>query len=229
MKIPILDADFSQEINNIQCCVLEASSKIKARCNGKQSCLLQSNPFILGDSCPTTTKYLEVTYECVDTLIAETECGSLIGQKERFTDLTGAPRTMLLFTDIPYAKPPVGPFRLRRTVPVSRERGTYWSGMLATNSRNSGKICPQMYQGVMIGDEDCLYLDVRTPSREGKRPVLVWIHGGSLTIGYKQATGYHADTEFTSAMDVVSVNVNYRLGMLGFLTIEENWVTTPGK
>ena len=184
---------------------------------------------MLGDSCPTTMKYLEVTYQCVDTLVAMSDCGPIKGVKEDFTDLKGEQRTMLVFGDVPYAQPPIGPLRLRRPVPVSRERGTCWSGMLSANITNSRRSCPQKYLDIMYGNEDCLYLDVRTPSRDGKRPVMVWIHGGSLTIGHKQASGYHADTEFTSDMDIVSVNINYRLGMLGFLTIEENWVTTPGK
>lgn len=32
-------------------------------------------------------------------------------------------------------------------------------------------------------NEDCLYLNVWTPSTVGKRPVMFWIHGGSLLNG----------------------------------------------
>jgi carboxylesterase type B len=84
-----------------------------------------------------------------------------------------------------------------------------------------GDACPQppgevfMTSG-MPTNEDCLFLNVWTPSRHGRRPVLVWIHGG----GYRQGSGDHFLSRgpvFAERGDVVVVTFNYRLGALGFL------------
>ena len=68
----------------------------------------------------------------------------------------------------------------------------------------------------MPTSEDCLYLNVWTPSRDGHRPVVVWIHGG----GYRQGSGDHFLSRgqvLAEQGDVVVVTLNYRLGALGFL------------
>src|SRR3954453_12191792 len=84
-----------------------------------------------------------------------------------------------------------------------------------------GDACPQPPGEVfmasdMTKSEDCLYLNVWTPSLDGRRPVLVWIHGG----GYRQGSGDHFLSRgqvLAEKGDVVVVTVNYRLGALGFL------------
>jgi para-nitrobenzyl esterase len=84
-----------------------------------------------------------------------------------------------------------------------------------------GDACPQPPGEVfmasdMTKSEDCLYLNVWTPSRDGRRPVMVWIHGG----GYRQGSGDHFLSRgpvLAEKGDVVVVTVNYRLGALGFL------------
>jgi para-nitrobenzyl esterase len=64
--------------------------------------------------------------------------------------------------------------------------------------------------------EDCLYLNVWTPSTTGKRPVMVWIHGGAFMFG-SGSTPWYDGTRFATNGDVVLVTINYRLGPLGFL------------
>ena len=78
--------------------------------------------------------------------------------------------------------------------------------------------CPQPPTpfGQASTSEDCLFLNVFTPSREGNashRPVMVWIHGGALV------TGESNDYIPTKLVDdgVTVVTINYRLGALGFL------------
>jgi para-nitrobenzyl esterase len=70
-------------------------------------------------------------------------------------------------------------------------------------------------------DEDCLYLNVWTPGPDdGRRPVLVWIHGGGNTVGsgaQPRIDGQH----LARRGDVVVVTLNYRLGALGFLHVPE--------
>ena len=65
----------------------------------------------------------------------------------------------------------------------------------------------------MIGSEDCLTLDVRTPSMAGKLPVLVWIHGGS-----NRAGGPNDIVLSDVGKQVVIVGIRYRLGIFGFLS-----------
>jgi para-nitrobenzyl esterase len=64
--------------------------------------------------------------------------------------------------------------------------------------------------------EDCLYLNVFTPDTSGKRPVLVWIHGGGNVVGAGSERLYDG-TELVRRGDVVIVTLNYRLGIFGFL------------
>jgi para-nitrobenzyl esterase len=65
----------------------------------------------------------------------------------------------------------------------------------------------------LIGSEDCLTLDVRTPAMTGRRPVLVWIHGGS-----NRAGGPNDIVQSDVGKDVVIVGIRYRLGIFGFLS-----------
>jgi para-nitrobenzyl esterase len=123
----------------------------------------------------------------------------------------------LAFLGLPYAHPPVGERRFKLPEPADS-----WPGVLdATDFPN---ICVQDDPPELLGDvnrfvrtEDCLYLNIFTPSTEGKvRPVLVWIHGGSFTTG--SANDYDGSI-LAEQGDVVVVAINYRLGMLGFLDL----------
>jgi para-nitrobenzyl esterase len=65
--------------------------------------------------------------------------------------------------------------------------------------------------------EDCLTLNVWTPAADAaRRPVMVWIHGGSFT-GGSGASPLCSGRWLAASSDVVVVTVNYRLGILGFL------------
>lgn len=65
--------------------------------------------------------------------------------------------------------------------------------------------------------EDCLFLNVRTANRGGKRlqPVMVWIHGGSHQAGAGSQAPYQANGLVEKG--VVLVTINYRLGPFGYL------------
>ena len=78
--------------------------------------------------------------------------------------------------------------------------------------------CPQLASpfGLASTSEDCLFLNVFTPSHEqagAHSPVMVWIHGGALV------TGESNDYDPTKLVEdgVTVVTINYRLGALGFL------------
>jgi len=122
------------------------------------------------------------------------------------------------FSGIPYARAPVGVLRWRPPEPPDP-----WSGVRPAD--RFGPIAPQSgpVEGLTIpGDptehaEDCLSLNVWTPALDaGRRPVMVWIHGGGFTSGSGSFLLYRGGALARDG-DVVVVTVNYRLGALGFL------------
>jgi len=76
-------------------------------------------------------------------------------------------------------------------------------------------------------DEDCLHLNVFTPAVDGRRPTLVWFHGGNLTGGsasdgcvFDPAARRGCNASFLSREHgIVVVMVTYRLNVFGFLNI----------
>jgi para-nitrobenzyl esterase len=116
-----------------------------------------------------------------------------------------------VFRGLPYAAPPTGHLRWR---PPHRPRA--WSGVRdATHFAPSCPQAPSPFAPPGRMSEDCLYLNVATPTlRPGaERPVLVWIHGG----GFTQDAGRNYDGSKLAADGVIVVTINYRLGALGFL------------
>ncbi|MFX1490364.1 MAG: carboxylesterase/lipase family protein [Promethearchaeota archaeon] len=123
-----------------------------------------------------------------------------------------------IFKGIPYAASPVG--SLRFSPPAEREP---WS-----NTYDATKYGPYVYQGytpleALFGkpgwesEKDCLTLNIWTPNTDnGKRPVMVWIHGGAFIMG-GGANPIYDGLALAKRGNVVTVTVNYRLGSLGFL------------
>jgi para-nitrobenzyl esterase len=115
------------------------------------------------------------------------------------------------FLRLPYAAPPTGNLRWRPPQPPAR-----WQGV--RDATQFAPSCPQpaspfLPPGPM--SEDCLYLNVYTPTlrHDASRAVLVWIHGGALT----EDAGRNYDGSELAADGIVVVTINYRLGALGFL------------
>ncbi|MDQ8029708.1 MAG: carboxylesterase family protein [Brevundimonas sp.] len=121
------------------------------------------------------------------------------------------------FKGIPFAAPPVGEMRWRPPAPPAR-----WTGTRDATRYGAACIQPTPYvQSIYSADigatsEDCLTLNVWTPSTTGKAPVMVWIHGGALVTGSSKETLY--DGERLAREGVVVVTINYRLGVLGWLS-----------
>ena len=124
---------------------------------------------------------------------------------------------MLVFRGIPYAAPPVGEQRWKPPTPVDA-----WEGV--RDAKQFSAACPQgpglarlTGEGLPTLSEDCLYLNVWTGAAgtDAKQPVMVWIHGGGLSLGWGHQRTY--DGTDLAARGVVLVSINYRLGALGFL------------
>ncbi len=126
------------------------------------------------------------------------------------------------FLGIPYAAPPVGALRWKPPAPA-----VPWGGVLDAAAYSPA--CPQLpsLTGTESAQEDCLYLNVWTPSPAPAepRPVMVWIHGGSNQVGstgdfipfppYENVRLYDAH-RLAAARNVVVVTLNYRVGVFGF-------------
>ncbi|MGB6945389.1 MAG: carboxylesterase/lipase family protein [Bryobacteraceae bacterium] len=78
----------------------------------------------------------------------------------------------------------------------------------------------QQPAGDAHGTEDCLHLNVWTPGLSGKRPVMVWYHGGGYSAGSANWKMYDG-TNLASKQDVVVVTVNHRLNVFGYLYLAE--------
>jgi len=119
---------------------------------------------------------------------------------------------------IPYAAAPIGDLRWRATMPALAR-----SGIL--EATQVGMSCPQKEEftsgGKSIGfSEDCLFLNIWSPKKEGNFPVMVFFHGG----GFQQGSGGYSiynGKYLAGEKDVVLVTVNYRIGGLGFLALPE--------
>ena len=114
------------------------------------------------------------------------------------------------FLGIPYAAPPVGDLRFRPPHPHAP-----W--LVPRPATDYGGICPQLSAEGVTGHEDCLFLNVFAPTaRSGRRPVMVWIHGGGYNAGAASEALYNPP-EIVRVAGVIVITFNYRLGILGFL------------
>ena len=133
------------------------------------------------------------------------------------------------FHNVRYAEAPVRELRFRPPVRyfVDNEEDE-----VDVSSPTPAISCIQADTGE--GLEDCLFLTVRTPAALGNGttgdllPVLMWLHGGGLANGVGTAMGYSFDEESTFKLGAVTVNINFRLGFLGFSSVEEFWDEEDG-
>ena len=146
-----------------------------------------------------------------DSLAVEVANGVFVGQRD------GA---LLSFKGIPYALQPTGDRRWKEPKPepdsrLVREAKYFGHSSIQTRSQvSAASLYPQ--------GEDCLTLNVWTAAdgmRMARRPVMVWIHGGSYVSNGTVNPRDWGDTFVKAHPEVVLVSINYRLGLLGFLDL----------
>ena len=124
------------------------------------------------------------------------------------------------YLGIPYAAPPVRELRWRDPQPVARFERTFHADRYAPQCPQPGRSAmANQYSGAESTSEDCLYLNVWAKPGLRKAPVIVFIHGGAFFIGSASMPLYGG--EGVALRDAVFVNLNYRLGVLGFLSHPE--------
>jgi para-nitrobenzyl esterase len=132
---------------------------------------------------------------------------------------------LAVFRGIPFARPPVGPLRFAAPAPPEPWTGVREAtafGPAAAQSAIDVTYVPgfSLWEGIDATSEDCLTLNVWTPGRTGRRPVLVWIHGGAFIKGAGSQALYDG-AALAARGDVVVVTANYRLGAFGFLALDD--------
>ncbi|XP_073461785.1 fatty acyl-CoA hydrolase precursor, medium chain-like [Aquarana catesbeiana] len=155
------------------------------------------------------------------TPLVETKYGKIRGTTLTVKEVD---RTVHAFYGIPFAKPPVGPLRFAAPEPPEP-----W-----TSVREAAEYPPMCLQPIemtkkmmkLIGvevtyppvSEDCLYLNIFTPSDRGdndRLPVMVYIHGGGLVA---ESASLYDGSALSAHENLVYVAIQYRLGILGFLS-----------
>ncbi|KAF7992378.1 hypothetical protein HCN44_001703 [Aphidius gifuensis] len=129
--------------------------------------------------------------------------------------------TMYSFKGIPYAKPNVGPNKFQ-----APQAADGWSGVLDATKHGSSCVYFCFGQQKIVGDDDCLFLNVYTPGPDtgAERAVMVFIHGGGFNFGSGDDSMFGPD--YLLEHDVVVVTLNYRLGASGFLSTND--ANAPG-
>lgn len=143
--------------------------------------------------------------------VVKTMNGFVEGVKEK----TG----VISFKGIPFAAPPVGNLRWKEPQPA-----TDWPGIRPAKEFGFSPMQSKIYSDMIFRSkgisEDCLFLNVWVPGGEKKAlPVLVYFYGGGLIAGDASEKRY--DGESMATKGIITITVNYRLGVFGFMAHPE--------
>jgi para-nitrobenzyl esterase len=126
---------------------------------------------------------------------------------------------LLVFKGIPFAAPPIGAQRFKAPEPPALFAGV-------RNATDFGSDCAQPQGTSTVGSEDCLFLNIWGHNDAAVRPVMVYMHPGSAN-GVGGDMGSINPEELANDADVVVVNLNRRVGVLGYLAIDELIAENP--
>ncbi len=152
--------------------------------------------------------------------VVKTNYGKLQGVASEAAGIT-------VFRGVPYAQPPVGDLRWRPAQPLKPWKGTKVADKFGNISWQNGSPKGSFYwkefyqQANETMSEDCLYLNIWAPTasladKGTKLPVAFWVHGGAYQNGYGHEITMDGDA--WAKRGVILVTINYRLGLLGFLS-----------
>jgi len=123
---------------------------------------------------------------------------------------------VITWNDIPYAQPPTKNLRWmapRDLFQPEKSLVDLTENFCVQQSSNLGGASGD---ADIVGQEDCLYLDIRAPKKnDSLKAVMFWIHGGGNTSGLKDLYDFSG---LVKSQDVVVVSVNYRLGPFGWFS-----------
>ncbi len=148
--------------------------------------------------------------------VVKTFGGNYIGWKDK---------NGVCFLGIPYAKAPVGENRWKKPIPVEasdRIYEAYYFGNSEVQPESSHNILGRFKQG-----EDCLNLNIWMSKfePEGKKPVLVYFHGGDGRYGGSASPLYSLQNIAKGIPDALCVSFNYRIGVFGVVDFSSSGCT----
>ena len=128
---------------------------------------------------------------------------------------------------IPYARPPVGPLRLRAPQPPAPWRGVRYCQEFAFCAPQHRRYTVMGVNRFQPMSEDCLTVNVVAPAQPSDEPlpVMFFIHGGGYMLGSSATPLY--DGAALARRGCVYVSANYRLGALGCLDLSS--LSTPDR
>lgn len=130
------------------------------------------------------------------------------------------------YRGIPFAQPPVGELRWKAPQPPKSWNGTRKADTFGSNPMQKPVFGDMNFRAPQMS-EDCLYLNVWTPTKNAnaKLPVLVYFYGGGFIAG--DGSEYRYDGESLAQKGIVTVTLNYRLGIFGFFSHPELTKESP--
>ena len=126
---------------------------------------------------------------------------------------------VISWNNIPYAKPPVEELRWKGPRDFKSDSLIQDSKQITYCVQEPSGLGGADGETIVVGSEDCLYLDIKAPKNIDKPlPVMFWIHGGGNTTGRKDIYDF---SKMVKDHEVIVVTINYRLGPLGWFTHPE--------
>ena len=122
---------------------------------------------------------------------------------------------VIYWDDIPYAKPPIGQLRWKAPRTINNTKNIILPKENNYCVQRPSSLGGPGGEGLFVGTEDCLYLDISAPLRKKSEllPVMFWIHGGGNTSGLKDLYDFN---KMVKKHNVIVVRINYRLGPFGW-------------
>jgi para-nitrobenzyl esterase len=139
---------------------------------------------------------------------------------------TTLPSGIANYRGIPFAQPPVGNLRWKAPLPAKSWTGVRKADTFGNNAMQKPVFGDMDFRAPAMS-EDCLYLNVWTTAKKAteKLPVLVYFYGGGFVAGDGSENRY--DGESLAQNGIVTVTLNYRLGIFGFFAHPELTAESP--